>query len=122
MRPAVAAFLALLAATAPARAAVVINEVLYHAPDDLDRLQYIELHNAGDKAVALGGWKLARGVKYAFPAKASIPAGGYLAVSFRLSDSKRLFIRADVEYARLESSMNAGEVFAVLSVLLSFGA
>ena len=28
-------------------AQVVINEILYHAPDDLDDLQYVELHNTG---------------------------------------------------------------------------
>ena len=40
------ALFALLAA-APARAGVVINEIFYHAPDDLDDLQFIELHNTG---------------------------------------------------------------------------
>ena len=52
--------------------AFVINEVLYHAPDSLDRLQFIELHNPGDREVDLAGWKLAGGVKYLFPAKATI--------------------------------------------------
>ncbi|MBL9174864.1 MAG: hypothetical protein JNL10_15105 [Verrucomicrobiales bacterium] len=28
-------------------AQVVINEILYHAPDELDDLQYVELFNAG---------------------------------------------------------------------------
>jgi hypothetical protein len=44
----------------PAAGGVVINEVLYHAPDDLDNLQFIELHNPGDAAIDLAGWKLGR--------------------------------------------------------------
>ena len=39
--------MALVAACGPARADVVINEIFYHAPDDLDDLQFIELHNSG---------------------------------------------------------------------------
>lgn len=79
MRAAFAAvLLVLLAGRAPAQ--VVINELLYHAPDDLDKLQFIELHNAGDKPVDLSGWKLARSVKYTFPGRTTLPAGGFLVV------------------------------------------
>ena len=46
--------------------------------------------------------------------------GGYLGASFALSDWSRLYVRADVEAATLESSMHAGEVFAVLSTIFSF--
>src|SRR5207248_6321719 len=58
--------------------AVVINEILYHAPDDLDDLQFIELHNPGPTDVDLAGWKLAKSVRYEFPAGVRIAAGGYL--------------------------------------------
>ena len=34
-------------ASGPVRADVVINEIFYHAPDDVDDLQFIELHNLG---------------------------------------------------------------------------
>src|SRR5262245_35040934 len=83
-----AILLALLLA-APARSAVVINEILYHAPDDLDRLQFIELHNTSDKAVDLAGWKLQGKVKYTFPARATIAAGGYLVLAKDLKELKR---------------------------------
>src|SRR4029453_13672468 len=63
---------------AGARGGVVINEVMYNAPDDLDDLQFVELHNTSDKAVDLAGWKLAKGAKYPFPAGAKNEAGGYL--------------------------------------------
>ncbi|MFO0846597.1 MAG: CotH kinase family protein [Gemmataceae bacterium] len=70
----------LLLAAAPAPAAVVVNEVMYHAPEHLDDVQFIELHNTGDKAVDLSGWKLAKAVQFTFPAKASLEPGGYVVV------------------------------------------
>ena len=43
---------------APAlRAQVVINEIFYHAPDDLTDLQWIELYNTTDQEVNLSGWQ-----------------------------------------------------------------
>src|SRR5262245_40778317 len=75
-----ATLLVALVVCCPARADVVINEVFYHAPDDLDDLQFVELHNTGDKAVDLTGWKFTRGVQYTFPANTGIEANGYLVV------------------------------------------
>ena len=63
-----------------AQADVVINEIFYHAPDDLEELQFIEVHNTGDQAVDLGGWKFTKGVSYAFPANTRIEANGYLVI------------------------------------------
>jgi hypothetical protein len=85
----VAAVLVTLIACCPAPAGVVINEIFYHAPDDLDDLQFIELHNTGDKAVALGGWKFTRPIKYEFPAKATIEANGYVVVCKNLKEFKK---------------------------------
>src|SRR5207249_3639256 len=77
----VAALLAACAcAVSPAPAAVVINEVFYHAPDDLDDLQFIELHNTGNAAVDLAGWKLTRGATFEFPRGSTIGANGYVVV------------------------------------------
>src|SRR6185369_4032940 len=47
----------------PAKAAVVINEVFYHAPGGAGDLQYVELHNAGEGVVELEGWKFAKGIE-----------------------------------------------------------
>src|SRR5262245_17324488 len=71
--------------------AVVINEIFYHAPDDLDELQFIELHNPGDQPVDLGGWKLTRGVTYQFPAKTTIEANGYLVVCKNLKEFTKYY-------------------------------
>jgi hypothetical protein len=75
-----ALLLALALVCGPASAAVVINEILYHAPDDLDNLQFIELHNTGDAAVDLSGWKLTRDVRFEFPRGAKIEANSYVVV------------------------------------------
>lgn len=72
----------------PARADVVVNEIMYHAPNDLDNLQFVELHNTGDKAVDLAGWKL-KGAKYDFPAGAKIEAGGFLVLCKNLKEFKK---------------------------------
>ena len=61
-------------------AQVVINEIYYHAPNDLNELQWIELHNAGAKEIDLGGWQLTKAVKFAFPARTTIPAHGFVVV------------------------------------------
>ena len=64
-----------------ARAQVVINEIFYHAPDDLEDLQYLELHNAGDQSVDLSGWAFTKGVKYRFPDGSRIEGRGFLVLS-----------------------------------------
>jgi hypothetical protein len=82
---------ALVLACGPVRAAVVLNEVMYHAPNDLDDLQYVELHNTGAEVVDLAGWKFARGVRYAFAAGAKIEAGGYLVVCKNLKQFRDIY-------------------------------
>src|SRR5207244_3748784 len=71
----------LLSPLVSARAAVVINEIFYHAPDDLDDLQWIELHNTADRAVDVGGWTLDQGRTFTFPAGTTIAAQDYLVVA-----------------------------------------
>src|SRR5689334_3070004 len=57
-------------------ARVVINEIFYRA-DTVPDLEFIELHNAGDDAVDLTGWKFSKGLKFTFPAGATLEAGGF---------------------------------------------
>lgn len=73
----------LVAVTTPAGAAggrVVINEILYHPPDDRDDLEFVELFNAGTNAVDLTGWRLTNAVQFAFSRHTTLPAGGSLVV------------------------------------------
>jgi spore coat protein CotH len=83
-RRTVAPLLALLAlAAAPARASVVINEIFYNAPDDLDDLQWIELHNTTNEPADLSDWKLDKGDKFTFPQGTKIDPDGYLVVALK---------------------------------------
>jgi hypothetical protein len=68
---------------------VVLNEIMYHAPDDLDELQFVELHNPSDQAVDLSGWQLAKAVKFTFPPQSSLKAGGYVVVCKDAAEFKK---------------------------------
>src|SRR5262249_39230760 len=75
--------LVLLGLGLSARAAdtdVVINEIMYHPPLELDQLQYIELFNRGSTSVDLSRWSFAKGVKFSFPDKTRLDAGAYLVI------------------------------------------
>ena len=37
---------------------VVINEIMYRAPDDFKQLEYVELWNTGSESVNIGGWRV----------------------------------------------------------------
>src|SRR5688572_1826593 len=75
------ALLAVLLVTAAARAGVILNEVFYHAPNDLEDLQWIELYNTGDQPVDLTDWSIEKGRIYKFPQGTNIAANGYLIVA-----------------------------------------
>jgi CotH kinase protein/Lamin Tail Domain len=77
------------------RARVVINEVFYHAPNDIEDLEYIELHNSGVEAVDLSGWAFTKGIQFKFPAGARIEAKGFL-VLCRNRERFREFYEAPV--------------------------
>lgn len=69
------------AAALPLSAQIVINEIHY-APDvKTERVEFIELHNAGDSAVNLSGWQFTEGVTYTIPNGATLAAGGYLVIA-----------------------------------------
>jgi len=68
----------LLAQLGGANARVVINEIFYNAPDDIEDLEYIELHNAGEQAVDLSGWAFRKGIRYTFPQGSRLEARGFL--------------------------------------------
>ncbi len=70
--------LGLVLATLQARGQVVINEIFYHAPDDIADLQWVELYNTNDQAVNLSGWRLSKAIKFEFGPGATIAAHGYV--------------------------------------------
>ncbi len=100
-----------LLADAPSAPGAVINEILYHAPDDLD-VEYVELHNPGDAAVDLAGWTFTAGIRYTFPEGATIAAGGHLVLASNRGLLEELY---DLEpYDVFEGSLaNGGETLAL---------
>ena len=63
---------------------VLIHEIHYHPASEDIREEFIELYNASTGVVSLAGWRLARGVEFAFP-NVTIPAGGFLVVAADLA-------------------------------------
>src|SRR5687768_11203959 len=70
-----------LALATPCMAAVVINEIMYNAPDDLDDLEFVELLNTSDAPADISNWSFTKGLKLKFPANTKIAANGYLVVA-----------------------------------------
>lgn len=60
---------------------VVINEIFYHAPDDIRDLEWVELHNASAKTIDLSGWSFVKGIRFQFPKGTKIGTGDYLVIA-----------------------------------------
>jgi len=73
------------------KAAVVINEILYHAPNDVADLQYVELYNPTDQPVDLSGWTITKGVRYQFPPNTRIEATGFWVICRDLDRFKEFY-------------------------------
>jgi hypothetical protein len=63
-----------------AAAPVVIHEIHYHPPSERDDDEFLELHNPGNTAVSLSGWRFVDGVDFTFPQDAALAAGDYAVV------------------------------------------
>src|SRR5205809_6618480 len=75
---AIAVALSLASAACAEPGKVVINEIMYHPPGDLEDLQYIELFNSSNGESDLSGWSFSKGVKFVFPKNIKLAAGRYL--------------------------------------------
>lgn len=60
---------------------IVINEIHYDPDVKTERVEFVELHNAGPADVDISGWRFCEGISYEFPAGTVIPAGGYVVVA-----------------------------------------
>src|SRR4051812_9250393 len=73
----------LVSATPILADSVIFNEIMYHpapASPEPDNLEWVELFNKGTNDVNLNGWKLTKGLKFAFP-NMTLPAGGFVVVA-----------------------------------------
>ena len=59
---------------------VVINEIMFHPPDDLEELQYVELFNRGQSAVDLSTWAFTKGINFTFAQNTRLAPESYLVV------------------------------------------
>ncbi len=73
--------LGLALASVPVGGEVVINEIFYHPPNDLEDLQFIEVHNAATNPVDLSGWSLAGGIESNFAVGSSLAGQGYFVLA-----------------------------------------
>ncbi|HRY48486.1 MAG TPA: lamin tail domain-containing protein [Candidatus Paceibacterota bacterium] len=87
---------------------VVINELLYHPISGDDEDQFVELHNYGPQAMAVGGWRLEDGIQFTIPSGTVIPAGGFLVVAKNMS-------RLLANYSQLNTSNVCGNFLGALS-------
>jgi hypothetical protein len=60
---------------------VIINEIFYNAPNDLDSLQWIELFNPDDQPVDISNWGLNKGSLYLFAPGTVIEPHKFLVVA-----------------------------------------
>jgi len=72
----IAVALSLFAPATEAR--VVINEIFYRAPDGIEDLEFIELHNTDEEEVDISGWSFTKGIKFKFSADTVIKANGFV--------------------------------------------
>ena len=59
----------------PRMSPVVIQEIMYHPPNNDRYLEYITIYNNGNSRVVLDNWTLSEGVAFAFPAGMTFEAG-----------------------------------------------
>ena len=70
---------------------IVINEIMYHPPSDLEGEEFIELYNTGKTPVDLSGWKFTKGIRYTFPQGTIIEPDGYLVVCRALDEFRAAY-------------------------------
>jgi hypothetical protein len=68
-------------AIAPLAHGVVVNEIHYDPDVKTEAVEFIELYNAANASVDLGGWSLVGAVSFAFPAGTRLAAQGFLVVA-----------------------------------------
>lgn len=60
---------------------LIISEIMYHPPSTNRLEEWFEVFNAGNDTLDLSGWKVSKGVSFAFATNTTLPPQGYLAVA-----------------------------------------
>jgi hypothetical protein len=89
---------------------IVINEIMYHPPDELEAEEYIELYNPGKTSVDLSGWEFIKGIKYTFPKGIIIEPDGYLVICRVLDEFRAAYGDDIIALGNFKGSLrNSGE-------------
>jgi hypothetical protein len=67
--------------SAPFRSDVIISEIMYAPISGDSDDEYVELHNRGTNAVALGGWMFTDGIEFTIPSGVVLPPDGFLVIA-----------------------------------------
>ena len=70
---------------------VIINEIMYHPPSELEGEEYIELYNKGKISVDISGWEFTKGISYTFAPNTIIQPNSYLVVCRSIDDFRSSF-------------------------------
>ncbi len=105
----------------PARPAVKLSEILYHAVLEeslVETHEFVEIHNSGDTAVPLAGWRLAGGIDFEFPEGATIEAGAFEVIAKspdRLAEVEGYGLERERLFGPYERELdNGGEKVAII--------
>ncbi|HVR73215.1 MAG TPA: lamin tail domain-containing protein, partial [Planctomycetota bacterium] len=110
-------WVAVIAHRGASAAEVVLSEIHYHPPDaDARGVEFVELHNTTGAAVALGGWRLDRGIRFTVPNGFVLAPGGRVVVAGDPALLRERFgTPADAVLGPFEGSLdNAGEEIELL--------
>lgn len=71
--------------------APVINEIMYHPPDDQEKLQFVEIHNPGSNKLDLTGWTISGDIRFRFPWGTALAPGGFAVVGRSIRELRERF-------------------------------
>ena len=96
---------------------IVINEIHYHPDIETERVEFIELFNAGDGAVDLSNWYFSEGIDHTFAEGERLEAGAYYVLSQDMEAYNRKFgsifaggVKANAQFAALANGDEIGWV------------
>lgn len=94
---------------------ILINEIMYHPPNDLEAEEFIELHNSGESTVDLSGWKFVKGIDYEFPDGAFIKPDGYIVICRSLDGFRAVYGKKAITFGNYERTLSNGGELITLS-------
>jgi len=92
---------------------LVINEFMYNNPGN-DDYEFLEIFNAGDVPIQMGGYRLTTGVTFTFP-NFTLPAGGYVVVAIDSAKFRMAFNVTAFQWNTGQALNNTGELITLVN-------